>query len=63
MAPLSGNRIAATNVAAYQLIATPRSLNHLNGLAIREAPMASWAAIGRGDQGLIGVPVLTVEEI
>jgi hypothetical protein len=63
MTPLSGNRIAATNVASYQLVATPRSLDHLDGLAVRKASMTSWAAVGRRNQGLIGVPVRTVEKI
>jgi hypothetical protein len=63
MAPLSGNRIATANVATYQLVATPGPLDHFNGLAIREAPVACWAAVWRGDQGLVGVPVRAVEEI
>lgn len=63
MAPLSRNCVVTADLTSNQLVAAPRSLYHLNGLPVSEAPVACWAAIRRCDQGLVGLAVRTVEEV
>lgn len=53
----------AAEMAANQLIATPRPLYHLDGLAVCEACVALRAGVRRRDQSLVGLPVGTAEEV
>jgi hypothetical protein len=63
MAPLPGNRVRTSNMAADQLVAAPGSLDHLNRLAVAEAVMTCWAGVGWRNQSLVGLAVGTVEQI
>lgn len=63
ISPLPRYCIATSNMTSNQLVASPRSLHHLNGLSIREASVARWASVGRCNQGLVSLAIRTTEEV
>lgn len=63
VAPRAGYGMASTNVAPNQLVATPWTLHHLDGLAVCEATVALWTGEWRCNQGLVGLSVWTTQEV
>lgn len=63
IAPLPGDRMAATHVIPYKLVAAPRTLNHFDCLAISEASVACRTGVWRCNQGLVRLAIGTIEEV
>jgi hypothetical protein len=50
-------------MVANHLVATPRPLNHLDGLSVCEAAVALGTGVRWCDEGLVGLAVGTAKEI
>jgi hypothetical protein len=61
--PRTRNNVTSSKVAANQLITTPRSLHHFNSLTVCKTPVALRAGVWRCNQGLVGLPVCTTQEV
>lgn len=60
---MSWNNFAAAPIAADHLITTPRTLDHLHGLCISKAAVALRTSHWRRDEGLVRLPLGTVEQV
>lgn len=63
IAPRAGDRVGASEMAADQLVATPRPLHHLDGLAVCEACVTMRTGVRRRDEGLVCLPVGAAQEV
>jgi hypothetical protein len=63
VAPCSRDRIAAANLIAQHLIASPRSLHHFNRLPVCKSAVAHRAGHGRCNKRLVGFASRATEEI
>jgi hypothetical protein len=63
VAPCSRDRIAAANLTAQHLIASPWSLHHFNRLPVCKSPVTHRAGHGRCNKRLVGFASRAAEEI
>jgi hypothetical protein len=62
-APLTRYRMATPKMTSNELVTAPRSLNHLNSLAVRKPTVAHWASVRRRNHRLISLTIGAVEKV